>query len=189
LRGREHIAIGVVSTTVVVAAAQFTQSSVDLPALGLAMLAAAAGSLAPDTDHPGSLASVTIPATACVYAVVFLVARQLDAASSSPLKLLSRLGPEWVLAAWLSLAAGLTLFLVSFVLGAVFGHRGPVHSIAFGIAATAAVFVGLAIFRAPLWLAVPFAWGWMAHLLADARTPDGLPSVAWPLAAKRPWSV
>jgi membrane-bound metal-dependent hydrolase YbcI (DUF457 family) len=182
MTGREHVAIGVGYTALLIGAIQTAGNGLDLHAMWPALLAAAAGSLAPDMDHPNSLASLSIPAALIGYAGVFLVYRRYEAGNPSAISLgVSALGPEWVLAAWVALAVGFTLLLVSFVLGAMFGHRGAVHSIAFGLATTGIVLIGLAVFKAPPWLAVPFAWGWISHLFADATTSAGLSDVFWPL--------
>jgi len=180
--GREHVAIGAGSTFVVLAVAQVNGHPV-ATTLGVSAVAvAAAGSLGPDLDHPRSLASATIPAALITYSLFFLMSPWV--ASWHPLLAgldLSGMGPRWTIAAWMALAAGVTLFLLSWILGAAFGHRGPVHSLGFGAMATAALVVVLVLFRLPLWLALPYAWGWIAHLVADSTTARGLQHAFWPL--------
>lgn len=182
MRGREHVAVGVASTALLLGMMQSAQGGVDAVAMLPALVAVSVGSLAPDLDHPGSLASLTIPVTLVSYAGMFLLARRYEIAHPGALPFgFSTVGPEVLLAAWVSLAVGITLLLLSFIFGSMFGHRGAVHSIAFGLGATALVLLGLALFKAPLWWAVPFAWGWFAHLMTDAMTPAGLPNILWPM--------
>jgi membrane-bound metal-dependent hydrolase YbcI (DUF457 family) len=185
MRGREHISIGAGSTALVLTVAQMNGAAVDPASMGLAIAVAAAGSLGPDLDHPGSLASLTIPLSLVGYSLVFLatpwIARQHPALVGLDL---SGLGQGWHVAAWTALIAGVVLFILSWVLGAAFGHRGPVHSLAFGAAASAVVLIILAVYDAPLWMAAAFAWGWIAHLIADSTTTHGLQHVFWPIGGR-----
>lgn len=184
MTGREHIGIGAGVTFAALTIAQMNGAAIDTTAMALSLAAAAAGSLGPDLDHPNSLASLTIPATLVGYASLFLVSPWVAAQHPALSGLdLSAMGPKWSAAAWTALGAGLVLFTLSWVFGAMFGHRGPVHSVAFGAAATTVVLVVLALFNAPLWMAIPFAWGWVAHLMADSTTAHGLQHVFWPLTS------
>lgn len=151
---------------------------------GMAAGAAAAGSLAPDLDHPFSKASFGIPTALLSYGGVFLLVAEFQRRSASPqLFDLALLGEGYFVAARLAVAVGLILLISSLLFGLLFSHRGPVHSLAFGIGVTGAFTVGLAILGAPLWLWAPFAWGWIAHLLADATTPHGIPCLLWPFGS------
>lgn len=181
MTGREHMGIGVGATFAVVTAAQMSGHSIDTATAALALAAAAAGSLGPDLDHPNSLAGASIPAALIVYSGLFLLSPWVASLHPALAGLdLSTLGSPWTAAAWTALVVGLFLFALSWILAATFGHRGPVHSVGFGLAATAMVIILSAVFSAPLWLAIPFAWGWIAHLLADATTPRGLHHAFWP---------
>lgn len=185
LRGRQHIAIGAGSAALAFGAMQSAGTGIDLGALVPVVMAAAAGSLGPDLDHPGSLASMGIPITLITYAGVFLFVRGWELSHPGGLPIgAAAVGPAWVSGAWLALGAGVALVAVSFALGRVFGHRGIVHSIAFGLGATALVAIGLLASGASVFLAIPFAWGWLAHLAADATTSAGLKKVLWPLGAR-----
>lgn len=153
----------------------------------MAMGAAAAGSLAPDLDHPFSKASFGIPTALLSYGGIFLLVAGFQSRSTSPQMLdLSLLGEGYFTAARLAVAVGLILLISSLLFGLLFSHRGPVHSLAFGGGITVAFTVGLAILGAPSWLWAPFAWGWIAHLLADATTPHGVPYLLWPLGTSLP---
>lgn len=148
----------------------------------MAFGAAAAGSLAPDLDHPFSKASFGIPTALLGYGLGFLLVAGIQQRSTSPQFFdLSMLGEGYFAAARLAVAVGLILLVSSFVFGLLFKHRGPVHSLVFGVGITAAFTIGLAMVGAPLWLCAPFALGWVAHLLADATTPHGVPYMLWPL--------
>jgi len=185
MTGRGHIAVGVGTTVVLLGLPQNAMGGLDAAILVPAAIAAAAGSLAPDLDHPSSLASLSIPASLITYAGVFLAVRSYEITHPTAFSFgLSQLGPGWVAAAWISLMAGFGLLILSFALGAMFGHRGPVHSVFFGLCASVLVLLALAIVNAPLWLAGWFAWGWWAHLAADAMTPAGLSHVLWPITER-----
>ena len=150
----------------------------------MAFAATAAGSLAPDLDHPFSKASFGIPTALLGYGLGFLVVAGIQRRSTSPQIFdLSLLGDGYFAAARLAVAVGLILLISSFVFGLLFKHRGPVHSLAFGFGITAVFTIGLALLGAPLWLWAPFSWGWVAHLLADATTPHGVPFILWPLGS------
>lgn len=185
MTGRQHIAIGAGSAALAVGAMQSAGAGIDLGVLVPVVMAAAAGSLGPDLDHPGSLASMSIPITLITCAGTFLLVRgwELSHPDGFPTGL-TALGSAWVSGAWLALGIGVALIAISIALGRMFGHRGIVHSIAFGLGATALVAVGLLTFGAPIFLAIPFAWGWLAHLMADATTSAGLSKVLWPLGAR-----
>lgn len=182
MRGREHVSIGVGTAFLAAYGWQYAHHSGDLIATVPVLAGAAAGSLAPDLDHPASLGSLTIPATLVAYGGAFLVYRWYDRAHPSAMfgGLTASLGQQWVAAAWAAIAIGVALFLISWALGATFGHRGAVHSLAFGASATLLVLIGTLLLHGPLSVVLGFAWGWLAHLLADMTTPAGLSSLFWP---------
>ena len=187
LRGREHVSIGAGSAFLAVYGWQFLHGSTGFSVVIPACAAAAVGSLAPDLDHPSSLASLSIPVSLISCGSIFLVARWYDVAHPSAFPLgLSTLGPEWTLVARAAIAVGIVLLLLSWLLGGVFGHRGAFHSLAVGVLATLLALAGLLIFHGPWWCALAFAWGWLAHLLADATTPAGVPALWWPWARGMP---
>jgi membrane-bound metal-dependent hydrolase YbcI (DUF457 family) len=162
------------------------QAGMDIAPVSMVTAAAvaAAGGLAPDLDHPFSLASFAIPSTLLGYGGGFLAVAAWQKQQTGPQMLdLWALGPGYFSAAWIAVWVGALLLGLSLVAAKVFGHRGPVHSIAFGVIATVVVAIGLAASRAPLWWALAFAWGWASHLAADATTKMGLPSLLWPLGS------
>ncbi len=150
--------------------------------MATAAAVAAAGGLAPDLDHPFSLASFAIPTTLLGYGGGFLAVLARQKTQEGPqLFSLTALGPSFVTAAWIAVWVGILLLALSLTAGKLFGHRGPVHSIAFGLIATLVVGLGLLVSGAPLWWALAFAWGWASHLAADGTTKMGLPHLLWPL--------
>lgn len=181
MRSGAHVGIGVLSTGIVCWGLRQAGAPLDPTDVGLALGAAVVGSLAPDLDHPFSRASFGIPTVLLGYGGGFLLAAFLQSRMSGPQFLpLSALGPAYFKAAWTAVAVAVILLALSLVLGTLFGHRGPVHSIAFGVLASAGVAMAVVTLGAPLWLVVPFAWGWAAHLLADATTPMRVPRLLWP---------
>jgi hypothetical protein len=156
------------------------------PVLLTSAVVAVAGSLAPDLDHPHSLASFTIPSALLAYGGGFLLLMRISPALPKPQligPILSALPPVYTEAAWVAVVAGLALLLVAFVLGSMFGHRGLVHSVGFGLIATLVFMCVTLLLGAPAWWALAFAWGWATHLAADATTHDGLPDVLWPMGS------
>lgn len=154
----------------------------------LAGAAAAMGSLAPDLDHPYSKASYALP-TALLSAGLgtLMYIAFLERLAGEQATVDAILGPQFRSFAWTSIILGVLLLMLSLALG-ILGHRGPVHSIGAGLIASLVVAVILAVVHAPLWLVFPFAWGWIAHLLADATTPTGVPRLLWPLEGGSPVS-
>jgi len=187
LRGREHLLLGAGSVLVVGVGVQFTGVQVPTGMLIGTYAAAAAGSLAPDLDHPGSLASLSIPSTLLVYGGGFLLSPMLTRLSPKLAVLdLSGLPPVYRSAAWLSVILAVLLFGLSIAARSLFPHRGPVHSLAFGAAATLSVVTATLILSGSLWIPLAFAWGWATHLAADATTKMGLPHLLWPFDEDRP---
>lgn len=187
MRGQQHMAIAGVSAWAACWGLQ--QAGMDIAPMSMftAAAVAAAGGLAPDLDHPFSLASFAIPSTLIAYGGGFLAVAAWQKQQTGPQMFdLSALGPGYFSAAWIAVWVGALLLALSLIAAKVFGHRGAVHSIAFGVLATTVVAIGLLVFRAPLWWALAFAWGWASHLAADATTKMGLPSLLWPLGSKVP---
>jgi hypothetical protein len=185
IRGEQHVCIGALSMGAALLLLPKIGVPVGAEALFPAVAAAAAGSLAPDLDHPWSKASFAIPTTLIAFGGVYFVARWAESLLKGPkVFTLSMLGPGLADAAGLVLGTGVALLTLSLILGRLFKHRGPVHSFAVGALASA-VFAAIALVAGwPLWLTAAFAWGWLLHLLADAATPTGLPALLWPLGSK-----
>jgi len=75
----------------------------------------------------------------------------------------------------------LTLFKpVSYVAWKSFGHRGALHSI---VAASLVYVVAVYFLHDSAW-ARALAWGYLAHILADALTVQGVP-LLWPFTNER----
>ena len=185
--GRAHVLVAGGSTMLALLGLQPAGAHFDTATMALAFGMASAGALAPDLDHPGSLASVTIPATLLGWGGLYLAARALPETNMlSKVLGASTLSSQYTTAAWSAVIAALVLFLLSGVAGAVYGHRRQVHSVVFGAASTIVVIVGLLVFQASLWFALAFAWGWASHLLTDSLTPAGLSYLLWPVAVKNP---
>ena len=77
--------------------------------------------------------------------------------------------------ALLALGSSLGLMRLSWLLYKSLHHRGPLHSILFTLAVTAAVCFTLWWFWWPWDWGLAFGWGWMWHILADGLTSDGVP--------------
>ncbi len=186
MRGREHVLLGAGSVVMVGLGAQAIGAAIPLSSLAMAAAAAAAGSLAPDLDHPGSLASLGIPATLLAYGACFLLL-PLFSKNSMFASAFDGLATDarYTAIAWTAVIVAVLLFGLSIAAGAAFGHRGPVHSLVFGLAGTLGVLSGTLVLSGPLWIPLMFAWGWATHLGADATTKMGLPRLLWPFDEDR----
>lgn len=175
------MAIGALSTGLACWSMRAAGAPIEPATIGLAAAAAVAGSLAPDLDHPFSKASFGIPSALLAYGGGFLLAAFVQGRMHGPqLFRLSMLGPGYFAAARTAVGVGVVLLLLSLAFGAVFEHRGPIHSVAFGGLASVVFLIAAAALGAPVWLVLPFAWGWAAHLIADATTRMGVPRLLWP---------
>ncbi len=186
MRGSEHVSVAVLTTG---GALWLMNGQMDVsgPAVA-AMGAAAIGALVPDIDHPKAWISNRIPASLFGLGVTVLAAygimRWSAQGASSQM-----FGPMFVgLAdmmvpllswAWLAVAVGLVLLVVSMIIASVVEHRGATHSLAAGAVVTCIALIAFAFAGRPtigLW----FGWGFLTHLLTDALTPMGCPALLWP---------
>jgi len=82
--------------------------------------------------------------------------------------------------AWVALATGAALLIVSIIIANVLEHRGPTHSLAVNVVLTVMATIVFAI-TGPSWtLGLWFGFGYLTHLLADMTTRMGCPSILWP---------
>jgi membrane-bound metal-dependent hydrolase YbcI (DUF457 family) len=161
--------------------------------VGLALVAAGIGSLAPDIDHPRSTISSGIPrwlVNGALWRLLIIVLVGTVVAFASRRALSDVLWgwyetPIVQTVVWLFLVAiviGVGLKVTSLLVSELFGHRGATHSLAFLVVATL-VAVGLCyLLGFPLIYGIIFGWGYLSHLLADSLTPMGLPDLLWPMA-------
>jgi membrane-bound metal-dependent hydrolase YbcI (DUF457 family) len=185
-----HAIIGVGTASLgVIAAEALGASHLSGAALGLGALAAAAGSIATDLDHPRSFISHSIPSQVVRIALAILA-----------IPLLASLGVllttwdihgtwyqftslvfGWNILRWtvVALLIALGLMALSWMLYKSLRHRGPLHSLIFALAVTIVASVTFAAFHQ--WtLGLAFGWGWLWHILADGLTPEGVPFL-WPV--------
>lgn len=151
MRGVIHGGIGIVSAAV---AAEL----LDLNLEGMGLFAAWLGALAPDLDHPGSLAaSRVIPGKSPgLRALVMLLS-----GIAMVMFYLENRG------CWEVGVLGVLLLLL-----ALSKHRGPTHSL---LGLVVAQILGSSVARRvgiDLW---PFLVGYASHLIADMFTPRGIP--------------
>lgn len=154
--------------------------------IGIAAMTAGFGALMPDLDHPDSKASNAVPlellswgvgvagmAIVVAYFTGRLGGDQAVAVARSAFAPLLR-------GAVIAIVLALVLVGASLVLRAVSHHRGTTHSLAFaaGITAIGSIVCGVA--SVPVSYGLAFGWGWLTHLITDAMTPAGLPSLYWP---------
>lgn len=190
MRGRTHLLIGVGSTVVALWVLRAGGEGVDPVTAVLGVVAAAAGSLAPDLDHGGSTASRRIPRKLAFEAVGVLAPVFAGAALASTYvqpswgaAIVEALGPVIRVGLWLLLPAALLVGL-SVLVRAVSGHRGMTHSLAFASCAGVGASVLCAHAGLSWVIGACLGWGWVTHLLADALTGRGVPHLLWPLTAR-----
>lgn len=189
VRGSEHVSVALLTTG---GALWLINGELELSAAAIAAgTAAAIGSLVPDIDHPRAWISNRIPASLLAFGVMVLggfwlttwmIGRdpsQMFAPVFTGLLDIVRPYLSW---AWLSVTVGILLLMISLLVAQLVEHRGPTHSMTVGLVLTLAVTTAFAIVGRPaigLW----FGWGYLTHLLTDAMTPMGCPSLLWPWRA------
>lgn len=190
MNGPEHIAIGAASTGV----ALYSMNAVGTPVGWTTALAAVAavglGSLAPDIDHPRATIGYRLPGGILSIGLMFLflpVVLRVSAASggmfAGVFTQILTLTAAWPMWGSILVAIAAVLFLISAGVTGSFGHRGRVHTFAVGGVATVVAVIVCAVLGFAPWYGLLFGFGWAMHLLADATTHDGLPSLLWPLAS------
>jgi inner membrane protein len=187
VNGPEHFGIGVTSAGLVLWAAGAVGAPPTLATAATAAAVAGLGSLSPDIDHPRAwignripLMSMTAGLLLLILPLVLKVASARGGAFAGILTtMLQSVNslPRWGL---LLAAVGAVLLLISVKVTKAVDHRGPTHSLAAAGAATAVVLaICLTFSLAPLY-GLLFGLGWLTHLMADAPSPKGLPSLYWP---------
>ena len=187
MNGPEHIAIGAASTGLVL----YGMSAAGAPIGWTTALAAVAsvglGSLAPDIDHPRATIGYRLPGGILSIGLILLFLPVLLRVSSSSGGMFAGVfvQVQAMMGAWpawggILVAIAVILFLVSAGVTGSFGHRGPVHTFAVGGVATVVAVIVCAVLGIAPWYGLLFGFGWVMHLLADATTHDGLPSLLWP---------
>lgn len=187
MTGRTHVAIGVGSVGLALAAAAPAGLTLSVPALGLCALLAGAGALAPDLDHGGSTVSKRLPrrlmARALTVLALLLVAARLVSAGmgrGAADGLWATMAPLTRITVW-AIGAAMALVGASLLLRVTFGHRGPTHSLLAAVVASVTAAALASAAGLDWWLGVAFGWGWLTHVLADATTPKGARFLLWPL--------
>lgn len=191
MRGPTHLAIGAGTAAGGMLALRLAGAPIDPVAIGVGSLVAGVGALMPDGDQRGSTASGRMPRK--MIAVAFAVAVGLFAVvgflswfagPSAGRTVLSSMGPTLRVIGLVLLAAAAAR-AAAVVFRILFGHRGPTHSVAFVMGATASALVACSLLTVSAWFAVLFGWGWLTHIAADALTPAGVPYALWPIKAPR----
>lgn len=150
----------------------------------------AAGAIAVDIDHPHAFVSAALPRIILRIAApliglavgVVVVVPLMSHNTDSLVEILRMPFVQWA-AAIMGFVVALTL--VSRLVARLWGHRGPLHSLAFSVGMTVmAVGVLWLLGAGRFWWGLLFGWGWLSHVLADGLTEQGVP-LWWPLASER----
>lgn len=190
----EHILISTGSLCTFVLAADITGLT-PAPApitLATSLGMAALGAIIVDIDHPAAFISSTAPKRLFKVGIRLLGFLSIPAfitiASSRRVYLIEP--GDLLLADLFRLSLVVTigasgLYGLSRLVHLLFVHRGPIHSPAFLLGATAVLTLLLAIFITKWWwLGIIFGWGWLTHLTADSLTARGVPFL-WPFTRQR----
>jgi membrane-bound metal-dependent hydrolase YbcI (DUF457 family) len=156
-----HALIGVGTAALgVIAAEAMGLPQVAPAALGIGAVAAAAGAIATDLDHPKSFISHSIPSRIVRIALAILAIPLLAALGvlltshdvTGTLYQFTGLVLAIAILRWSLVALGLSLglMLLSWMLYKILHHRGPLHSLLFILAVVIAACVTLAAFNQPL---------------------------------------
>jgi membrane-bound metal-dependent hydrolase YbcI (DUF457 family) len=188
MEGRQYVAIGVVSALAGLQYAQTIGLETEPETVVVSILVVSLGSLFPDIDHPRSTISRTIPGVLFGIGLAILlfpvVSAMIPAAfedfrsASNIFQFLHQL-PLTRLGLLLVILA-VAIKVTSAIISACFGHQGAIHSLVFAAGATILAIVVCVRSDVAWWYGLPFGWGWLSHLLADAITEMGLPSLFWP---------
>jgi membrane-bound metal-dependent hydrolase YbcI (DUF457 family) len=162
--------------------------------LGLGALAASAGSIATDLDHPKSFISNTIPlrllrVTLAVLAIPLLAALASYLTTRDLYGTLNKVtaliwGINFLRWTAIAFFASLLLMILSLLLYKSLHHRGPLHSLLFSGIVTALACMLFWLLGASWAWGLLFGWGWLWHILADGLTDQGVPFF-WPFNDKR----
>ncbi len=188
MNGTAHFLIGGASTALGLWGAQRLGLPVETGAIVIGAATGAASALIPDIDHPHSTISRGLPRRFLRVGFTLLLIplglalvsfiRESDGTASGLIHSLANT-PFYQWGVWIILPP-LFLMGLSFLISHVFGHRGATHSLVFTAGATLIAMVCCLIFHVSWEYGLIFGWGWLSHLLADAITPEGLPSLLWP---------
>jgi membrane-bound metal-dependent hydrolase YbcI (DUF457 family) len=165
-----------------------------LVTLGIGALLVGTGSIAPDLDHPKSFISNSIPSRVIRIAlailvipilaalVTFLTTHDVPGTWTQFTNLV--FGVAFLRWALIALCVAVGLVLLSWFLYKNLHHRGPLHSILFALAVTAAAGFALWWYWLPWGWGLAFGWGWLWHIFADGLTKEGVPFF-WPFNDER----
>lgn len=186
MRGRDHLAVGVATAALGLWGLKAVGAPIEVGTIGLSAVSAGLGALMPDLDHPDSKASNALPLELLVGGLSFgamalVLARLVDrlAGDQSTAAAHAAFAPL-LRGALFAVVLALVLLGLSLALRAVSNHRGITHSLVFAAGVTLLGSIGCAVFSLPVLYGVAFGWGWLTHLVTDAMTPAGLPSLLWP---------
>jgi membrane-bound metal-dependent hydrolase YbcI (DUF457 family) len=194
-----HAIIGVGTAGLGVAVAEAAgMHPPSLAALGIGALVIGAGSIATDLDHPKSFISNSIPSKVVRIALGILVIPMLaamgafysthDAQGTWTQFTGLVFGVNFLRWALIALGCAFGLMCLSWLLYKSLHHRGPLHSLLFALAVTAALCFILWWFWWPWDWGLAFGWGWLWHILADGLTSEGVPFF-WPFKDARVHSL
>lgn len=192
MRGRAHLAIGVLSGATILGGLALVGVPLHLTDVEAGAVVAGLGALLPDLDHLNSKASKSIPTrllveagtfAAMIVGLWFLLTSLGGTASGAAF--LSGVAPMLRILGRLAIL-GVVLLVLSVLIRSFTGHRGATHSLVAAGAGTLVAFVGCALLSVPPWYALLVGWGWLTHLAADATTHDGVPQLMWLLGPTSP---
>jgi len=186
MNGEQHFIIGATTVGLGLWGTRAVGLQVETETILAGALIAGLGSLAPDIDHPRSTISRGLPTELLLRGlaflllpVVFAVIPAMFGDFHSASRIFQSLSPfvQWGL---ILIAPAIVLIAISIIVSAFFGHRGATHSLIFAAGATFIATVICVYSGVTWWYGLLFGWGWLSHLLADATTEMGLPSLLWP---------
>jgi membrane-bound metal-dependent hydrolase YbcI (DUF457 family) len=188
MNGGQHFIVGAATAGLGLWGARAIGLQLETGSIVAGALIAGLGSLAPDIDHPRSTISRGLPAELLIRGlpllllpVVFAVIAAMSGDISGAIKVFQSLSQTSLIRWGLILTIpAVALIAISVIISALFRHRGATHSFVFAAGATA-IAVAICIYLSVgWWYGYLFGWGWLLHLLADATTEMGLPSLLWP---------
>lgn len=192
MNARDHLIIGIVSAGVALGTAELAGGELGPFGLVVGPTIAGVGALAPDIDHKDSWIGSRIPLTLgglglmlLFMPLIFTVAGKSDGMMSAIWEPVSAYYGTMLRWGALLLGIAALLLAVSILVTRSVRHRGATHSLTLAVGAGLVAFLISLVTGLGPWMGLMFGLGWTSHLIGDAITPHGLPSLLWPLTPER----
>lgn len=164
----EHISISTSLYLVILNMTEIiTRNTIEINEKLISTIYLVVGCLLPDIDHKESYISKRMPKLILNYIIVILVALMVIGLTGGGVNI-SRI-PNYILVM-------IIIMVIMTIVPNIVNHRGPVHS----IAAAIPIICVLILFKIDARNILAFTIGWVAHLVEDMVTGNGV-AIMWPI--------